>query len=54
MANNSVQAKRCMLYILMRLHVLQQIQAELVEAKVHDGYAIVHLLDVHHFLLQAF
>ena len=52
MAHHCVEAKRSVLHILMCLHVLQQIQAEFIEAKVHDGYAIVHLLDIHHFLLQ--
>ena len=42
----------CDLHIVVGLGVFQQIHAELVEAQVHDGDAVGHVFQVHHFLLQ--
>ena len=52
-SNNSVEAIWSMLYIAVRLHVFQQIQAEFIQAQIHDGDAIVHVLNIHHLFLQA-
>ena len=35
------------------LHVVQQIQPKLVQPQIHDGDSAGHLLNIHHFFLQA-
>ena len=50
--DNGVHSVGRCLHIVVVLHVLQQIQAELIEAQVHDGDPAGHLLDVHDLLLE--
>ena len=43
-----------MLNIRIVLHVRKKVKSKLIQTQVHDIDACVHILDVHHFLLQAF
>ena len=38
--------------VLMRFHVFQQVEAELVQTQIHNGNAVCHILDVDDFFLQ--
>ena len=50
-AHNRMQSIRRMLDdIAMRLHVLKQIEAELVEPQIHDGDTTGHIFDIDNFL----
>ena len=41
-----------MLDVIVLLHIFEQVEAELVQAQIHNRNTCVHLLDVNHFFLQ--
>ena len=50
--HNSMQAFRLLIKIVMCLDILQKIQPELIQAKIHDGYAGGHILNIYNLFLQ--
>ena len=50
--NNSVKPHWGMLDVVVFLHILEQVEAELIQAQIHNRNAGVHLLDVNDFFLQ--
>ena len=51
--NHRMHAEWSVFDIEVLLHVCKQIQSELVQPEIHDIDARVHILNIHHFLLEA-
>ena len=49
--NNCVHPKRRMLHIIVFLHIVQQVQPELVQSQVHDGNAARHFFQIDYLIL---
>ena len=52
--NNCVHPKRRMLHIIVFLHIVQQVQPELVQSQVHNGNAARHFFQIDHLIFQPF
>ena len=49
--NNGVHTMRCGFNITITLDIVEQIKAEFVQTKVHDGNTAGHIFNVHDFFL---
>ena len=49
-----MQSKWCMLYVVMLLHIGEQIKTKLIQSQIHYRYTCIHLLNINHFVLQTF
>ena len=50
--DNSVQTFRLFVQIVMGLDIFQQIHSKLIQAKIHNGNAGGHILNINDFLMQ--
>ena len=49
--HDGVHSVGSLFYIIVLLHIFQQIQPEFVQSQVHDGNAAGHLFNVHNLFL---
>ena len=49
-----MKSVRSFIYIAIIFDIIQQIQAELIQPQIHNGYSGIHLFNIHHLILQPF
>ena len=50
----SMKSSRLFIHIAVLFYVVQKVEPEFIQPKIHNGDSIGHILNINHFLLQAF
>ena len=52
MRHHGIHTTRCVLHVGILLDVGKQVEAKLIESQVHNVDTCVHILNIHHLMLQ--